>query len=118
MPPVSRNLRRDLEEVLALTRCGGSIVQRDGETLIASGCAQVTGEQLMLLKRMHPRVHFWLMPSVAPSPPGVSVLANFIPSTPLLFSGECLQILVALSLYITTWLYAGTEESAAYSTPD
>ncbi len=101
MPPVSRNLRRDLEEVLALTRCGGSIVQRDEETLIASGCAQVTGEQLMLLKRMHPRVHFWLMPSVAPSPPG-----------------ECLQILVALSLYIATWLYAGIEESAAYSTPD
>lgn len=99
-----RTLRRDIEEVLALQRCGGSVIQRDSETLIISGCAQVTGEQLLLLQRMHPATHLWIDSAPSPSQPGLTVYASTLPQTALLFTSECLQVALAAAFLGAVWL--------------
>ena len=104
---VSRALHRDMCEVLELSRGGGTLVQRDAETLVASGCGQVASAQIMLLTSLHPRVHFTVCPSERSSSEdrrleGVTVIATQLPSVHVLLSGDVMQMLLAGVLFTLT----------------
>ena len=88
-----------MTDVLELNRSGGTLIQRDNETLIASGCAQVSSHQILLLTGMHPRVHFSLCPDETSGrrkdADGLIVVAITMPPGRLLLSGDAMQIFLA-----------------------
>lgn len=91
-------------DVLELNRSGGTLIQRDNETLIASGCAQVSSHQIMLLTSMHPQIHFSVCPPEftdgrQSGTNGLLVIAISIPPGRLLLSTDTMQMVLAAVVF-------------------
>ena len=102
-----RRLQEDACEVLGVDRRGGKLLWRDHNTMLVSGCEQVGQEQLALLKTLHKNVHLMICSSTEKSALGVAgfvVVATLLPKRSLWFSGEGVQFVIALSVYITSLL--------------